>query len=287
MLRRNKVGLALLLLISCLAGNASAQGRIVDHAGNVEITGFGPFRIESNGHFIGKGASGDKIHVVSHKQQLTVDGSSVEGNLSGTRQTEYSVQEMTLGGGVKVVVHRRSTRSASVETATITGETAVYTAANQHLKVTGSIHISDEDPGADQSLVASGSSADLELSNVIEKVGSEPRAIRNATLEGPVVMDLHGTRLDTDAKGVKKRVKFITHGTGDHMVYNDAERTLTLKGHVNITGDDPGLGGEIQNVSSATIHLTATGEAESIDLNGDPVGKTTLRQKELGGKRRK
>ena len=81
-----------------------------------------------------------------------------------------------------------------------------------------------------------------------------------------------------------KRVPFTSHATADRMDFNDEARTITLTGHVHLTGDDPGMLGDM-DATTVTVHLNTDGSIDSIEGNADP-GRTVITNKSGGGRRK-
>jgi lipopolysaccharide export system protein LptA len=269
--------------VAIVASRGAAQqgASFKDHAGNMQVTGLRSFRIESSGHFVGI-AAGDKIHATWKKQALKVDCSKIEGNVGGSSDKGYVLQKATMGGGVQAVATRPSSNAQSNQTQTsrITGETATYVASQELLHVTGGVDVHSQDPGASQTLHAVGSSGDLILSGP----AAATRAVRSATLEGPVTLDMSGTRLTSEEGKAPQRIPFTMHGLADRMMFDDVTRTVTMIGHVRITGDDPTIGGDVV-ADKEVLYLNADGSVSSVELEGDP-GKTVYRDKKAGGSRR-
>lgn len=229
------------------------------------------------GHFMFEAPAGSKIHAVFSAQQLTIDCGKIEGNWLGDPRNAQ-LENATMTGGVRAELSRHSQNpsSSQLQSTVVTGDTATFTNVGYALHVVGGVHVVTSDPGAEQSLDLTGSSADIELS----KPHTSTRAVQSATINGPVKFEMHGMR--TEASNAPKRVPFTINGVADRATFNDAARTITLIGHVHVTADDPAMGGD-QDVDKETIHLAEDGSVDYVEGEGNP-GTTVIRQKGTGGK---
>ncbi len=262
---------------------APVQGpEIRDKTGGTWVRGWSKMRYEkqpgNKGRYIVRANPGKRI-LGSWKQE----GMEIEvGDLDfifTTSNGTFDLQSATMGGTIEATFTRPSSNAASktMQTANIKAGSADYSDTKSTIDVRGGVNLASNDPGSNQSMTASGSSGVINLS----KPGSKGNVVQLATLAGPVVMKLNGTRRGDDGKPQK----YDVNGWADRMVFNDAAHTVTFTGNVKITGDDPSLGGQISGVSKVLITFSATGEIESIDMDGDP-GTTTISDKRKGGGKR-
>lgn len=280
--RERGISLYAALAIAFCAVSAGADPLFVrrDRQGqdDVVVKNYASFRVDRSGHFIFKAKTGDKITGIWNSQAMTLEAAKVEGSWSGNQKVGMTIETATLTGSVRAVAKRPSQQAGSSElqTTVVTGDSATFNNVGFALHVLGSVHLTNDDPGAQQALDATGSSADIELT----RAHSPGRAVHSATIEGPVKFEMHGIRTDNSTTP-PKRLPFTINGVADRMLYNDTARTVTLIGHVHVTADDPTLGGD-QNVDRETLHLNPDGSVESVEGEGNP-GTTTYRAKSLGG----
>ncbi len=285
--------LGLGLFAACFAGLAGAyespslpkaQGpEIRDKSGSTWVRGWSKVRYEklSDGKlkYIVRANPGKRILGSWKQEGMEIEVGELDFVVVPTGGT-FDLQTATMGGSIDVTITRPSANASSkvAQTAHIKAGSADYLGAKSTVDVKGGVTLTQADPGANQNMTATGSSGTITLS----KPGTKDRSVQQATLSGPVVMKLSGTRKGDDGKPQK----YDVNGIADKMVFNDAQHTVIFTGNVKITGDDPSLGGQISGVSRVVITFLASGEIDSIDMEGDPVGTTTVSDKRKGGGKR-
>lgn len=287
MRKRNRIAIAVTgLAFAALVAAKSTQGEPTvfrDKKGDLSLTGVGSFhfeRIDSNhSRVVLKARDGGKVHLVSQARRMQMEGSTVDATLSPDSSGSLSLNSATVSGGVHAVVKRPSSQAGAkdLQTATIDASTAVYTAGEETIKVSGSVVITDSDPAASQQFHATGSSGLLRLSPATNK----GRVMRDGNLQGPVELHVSGKRAERSANGARTLVPMKMDGTCDRMEFADAGQTVRMIGHVHLDTDDPTFPATL-TTQTITIHLTAGGEVESIDSDGP--GETTFKEGMLTGK---
>jgi len=248
--------------------------------GDAVVTGFGKWRVTSgaNGtkHFVILASQSKKLHLDSKAKGLKADCSKAEGDVTANNQLETA----TMSGGVHVEISRPSSEKTSKipQVAVADGETATYTEGTNKLHVSGGVTIHDDDPGADRSLNAVGTAADLLLS----PQGSRGEALQSGTMSGPVKLIMKGLRTVAAVDGhAAAKAPFTINSKSDRASFDYVARTITLTGHVHMTSDDPSA--PESYVSSEKIHLNQDGSIDSVEGEGDP-GTTTIDIGNGGGK---
>lgn len=273
---------ALAGLTAALAVSQSGQTKITeikDKAGNMWVRGFAKMRLERIGanqlKYTVSTATGKKLQATWTKENIRIESGGLECLVLRDKDNAYRLQTATMSGGIVADFIRASANAQSKEnqTAKIQAASADYDGSKDTVTVKGNVTLTRTDPGAGQTMTATGASGTIQLS----EQGASANAVKAATLNGPVKLTMTGVRDGDDGKPVK----FTLTGLADRMVFNDAARTIVFTGNVRISGDDPTLGGDISGVNVATVKLTKDGEIESIDLEGDP-GKTVVQDKRKG-----
>lgn len=276
------VGLAgLIVTLSAQGGQSKpdAVNYIGDRQGT-SITGWEKARYENAGgglrKFIVRPAAGGRIVGVWAKENLRADVGALDAVMSVGKEGAFELVSATMSSGIVADFTRPSSNpdAKSNQTVNVRAASAEYVSAKNEIEIRGGIHVERKDPGAGESLVATGSSGVLTLS----AEGSKTNALKSAVLNGPVDLTLNGRRKGDD----EKLQPYMMKGHADKVVFNDAARTIVFTGNVKLSGNDPGLGGEISGVHTATVTLTKSGEIDSIDLEGNP-GKTVITDKKGGG----
>lgn len=276
-------------LAAAAAGIAVSQSstpvqvpEIKDKAGNMWVRGFSKMSYQNLGSnrlkFTVSTLAGKKLLATWAKENIRVESGGLECLVLLDKDKAYRLQTATMTGGIAADFVRASANLASKEkqTANIRAASADYDGSKSEVTVRGNVTLTRSDPGASQTMNASGSSGVIALS----PQGAAANAVRAATLNGPVKLTMTGVRAGDDGKPAK----YNLIGDADRMVFDDAKRTIVFTGNVRISGDDPSLGGDISGVNNATVTLTKEGEIESIELEGDP-GKTVVQDKRGGGSR--
>lgn len=256
---------------------------IGDNAGNMSVTGFSSWRTKKleNGQWKITVRTGQGKRIVGKwvKQKMNVEVGELDAIVDVQKDGAKMLVSASMAGQIVANFARKSTNASSTEpqTVDVRAASAEFTAARNEVEVKGGLTLTRTDPGARESMTATGSSGVITLS----ELGATSNAVKTAVLNGPVVMKMNGQRKGDDGKPQA----YVLTGSADKMVFNDAAHTVVFTGNVKITGDDPGLGGEISGVHTATITFAKTGEIESIDLEGDP-GRTVIADKKKGGGKR-
>lgn len=269
------------LMVGLATSQSSTQvPEIRDKAGNMWVRGFSKMRSENLGggkfKFTVATAAGKKLLATWSKENINLEAGALECLVVLDKAKAYRLQTAEMTGGILADFVRASANAQSKEAqkATIRAGEASYDGDKDTVTVRSNVTLVRTDPGAGQSMTATGSSGTIQLS----EQGAAANAVSAATLNGPVKLTMTGVRDGDDGKPVK----YALNGFGDKMVFNDAARTIVFSGNVRISGDDPSLGGDISGVRIATVQLTKNGEIESIELEGDP-GKTVVQDKRKGG----
>lgn len=243
----------------------------------MSITGIANARQERNKNsltFRAAAVEGKNLVGIWKSQGLRIEAPKIEGAASLKQGVGLELSDATMSGGVKLVAERPSSVVGSKEkqTATITAPTATFEMPTNKITAKGNVTITNSDPAASQKLTAKGSSGVITL----EDQTTKRKAIRTAVLEGPVSLDLHGVREESEDGKPKKKIPYVVTGRAGRMVFDAATRTITLKGDVFVSSDDPVLGGDVR-ATKAIIELDEAGEVKAIDLSGP--GQTTYREK--------
>lgn len=279
-MRNQSVKTATMLVIFCSVAIALAQsgGMFKDKAGNMEVRNIKSWRIQPDGKgrikFIGVGSP--TLRGSWRAQRLTISAGSLEAFVSADEKNAYALNTATMSGGVQVV--RESPGSAGgTQAATVKSSSATYTAKEQRVDAKGNVSLHSEDPSVGRTLHATGSSGIILLGDASAR---EPSVLQ-ATLAGPVVMKMNAIRQVTE-DGVTRKVPYRFDGSADRMEFDAAQRTVTLIGNVNLSGDDPVLAGAEIQAARAVITLLANGEVEAVDFDGEP-GRTVYKGLDSGG----
>lgn len=276
-LRNSRLALALGLITAAsfsFAPNGAQGTRFADKAGNMEIVGIKNLKLMPKENAFR--ASGT-LRGTWKSQGLTLEAKTIEGKLK-VEGNSRTLLKGTLGGGVEVTAVRNSSNPASnqKQTVNIKSTTATYDGNGQIVQADGGIDMHSSDPGAEQELDASGSSGTVNLT----EMGSKAGVVSSAVLKGPVKMKMRG-KAETTENGKTTRAPFFIDGRGDRMEYSSTARTIVLTGNVHIDGDHPSIMGSIDAIK-AIITLSATGDVESLEFEGEP-GRTVYEEKKSGG----
>jgi lipopolysaccharide export system protein LptA len=259
------IGLSLCLIgYSAASQNEESRATFADGS----VSGFQGYKVTSTAegrHFLMVHAPGTLIHLVSTKNRFKATCARAEGNITNQR----ILVDATLSGGVHASVERPSGErgSSATQTATADGAKAIYSAANNTLDLEDSVVIHDDDPGTNRKMTATGSSAQVNLT----PQGSSGDPFRSLLLEGPVRINITGTRLDNETK---KRVPFVINTTSSHASFDNVRRIIVLEGKVHVKSDDPTFLGEESGIAKETITLNPDGSVNTVEANGP--GASTL-----------
>ncbi|HMS56053.1 MAG TPA: hypothetical protein PKA27_11700 [Fimbriimonadaceae bacterium] len=257
------------------------QGSIKDAKGNMSITGIANARQERKGNslsFKAGSAEGHNLIGIWKSQGLRIESPRIDGTANLKEGVGLELSEATMTGGVKVIAERPSSIVGAKEkqTATITTPSATLDLGGNKVTTKGSVTIVNDDPAANQKMVAKGTSGVI----VLEDVSTRRKAVKSATLEGPVSLDLTGQREEGEAGKPKRKIPYLVKGRAGRLVFDAVARTITLTGDVFVSSDDPVIGGDVR-ATKAVIELDEAGEVKAIDLSGP--GQTTYREKGGGG----
>lgn len=190
---------------------------------------------------------------------------------------DNSLVSANMTGGIKV------TSKKGNDSIAVTASSADYTDSDQKLIVNGSIVL--DRTGADASkLHAEGSGGTI----LLDRAAKGDKMIKSATIGGRINFRMTGMRSD---EGDAKKSSYFVNASAGKLIYNEAERKITMSDNVQISGNDPSLVTSMSNVESITMTLTADRQIDTIELEGSP-GKTVFEQKKTtggggGGKKRK
>jgi lipopolysaccharide export system protein LptA len=266
---RNRNASSILFGLAIGGAALAVQGPMMQQ-GDAKLTNFGPYSTTINPktgdkHFVVERNANSKLRLHSESKGLDALCDKAEGDVS----SKNLLTDVTFSGGVKVTLVRKSAEATSSEKqkATVDGSTARYTASSNVIHVQGRVTIHDDDPGAGRSLVATGSSADLSLS----PQGSKEQILESGVLYGPVVTNITGVRA---VEGSTKKAPFHIHTTSAHAMFDNAARTLTLVGNVNVESDVQGLAES--GIARETMHFDAEGSVDRVEGSGGEPGITTI-----------
>lgn len=273
---KGRVGLALAALCAIALAQSPSSGSFKDKAGNMEVRRIKSWRIqpEKNGVVRCTFVGGPLLEGSWKEQRMRIMAASLEATVQGDASKAYTLVKGTMSGQVTVTVQRGE--ASRTRTVTLRAGSATYTAGDQKVMAERGITVDSDDPAADQTLHATGSSGTLHLS----PPGSQT-ALEAAILSGPVTMKLVSSRV-VEEGGKTRRVPYTVNGSGNRLEYDAKARTIALIGNVVISGDDPVFGADVE-AAKATITLTTSGEIEIVDFEGDPTGRTSFSSKNLGG----
>jgi lipopolysaccharide export system protein LptA len=270
--RKNSVLAAVMLCLSCAIYGAVQGPRITNADGY--ISGFLNQHITiktDSAHFLVIHAPGSQIHIVSTVRHFEATCNQAEGDI-----VKHILADATLSGDVHAVVQRPSSAKGSgTQTATADGSKAIYSAENNTLDMEDSVVLHDTDPGVNREVTATGSSAQVSLS----PQGSTGDAFRSVILQGPVKMDMKGTRLDS---ATSKRVPYSIHATSRRATFDNIRRIVVLEGNVHVISNDPNMPGDESGISKETITLNPDGSVNTVDAEGNP-GASTISPETLKG----
>lgn len=272
---RSKV-IALALVASAFAiAQQDKPSSFKDKAGNMSLANVGPWQLRfpdrTTASFKASGFKGGKLTGTWKSQgiQIVSVGLSGKAKVNGNQLT---LESATMTGGYTMT----STKGESVST--VSGPSAEYNAVEESVETVNPVHIVTSNAKTGSTMDAKGSSAKVFLSK--DQKGPL-EGVSSATMQGPIIMVLTGTREEKDEKtGKVKTMPFRVDAKGSKMTYSAQARTITLTGNVVVNGDDPVFGGDIR-ANKAVITLTEKGEVESIDMDGP--GETVYRDKKGGG----
>jgi lipopolysaccharide export system protein LptA len=203
-------------------------------------------------------------------ERMRATGASGQVLLTPQGSRERGIRTATLQGGVTMNMDAPQT------TATGKASRLDFNQQKGQVDFSGNVALSRTIRASGQSMDLSGQSGRLLL-------GSDSLDVQSGQLEGNVAVVVKGTRQERQNGGAQ-RVPYTINGKSNRLQFSDAERTIIFTGNVAMTGDDPHIGGEIQNVGRAVFHLNAAGEVNRVEMQGDP-GRTVIDDRRLGGGR--
>lgn len=180
-------------------------------------------------------------------------------------------------GGIKVTSKKGS------DTIVVSAPSADYTDSDQKLIVNGAI-VMDRNSADGSKLHAEGNTGTI----ILDRAAKGDKMIKSATIGGRIVFRMTGMRSN---EGEEKKSSFFVNASAGRLVYNEAERKITMSDNVQLSGNDPSLVTSMSNVESIVITLTEDRQIDTVELEGSP-GKTVFEQKKTtggggGGKKRK
>jgi lipopolysaccharide export system protein LptA len=261
-------------LVVILAASLIAQtGKIAtwsDNVGNMTVENWTSWRIKKVGDttYTFKGI-GNPFKGIWKKQGLTVRGKSVEGTVEKDEKGAMQLMDATIDAVVDATL--TETPEPGVERTTVLHcQKIVFDGEKSTATLTGGVEVISKSPSESQTLEIKGSKATLDLVPFNEK---SDWPIKSGEISGPVTMRLD--TLERDKKGKEKPKKIVVTGKASRIVFNDAARTVTLYGAVELDGSDTVIGSNV-TATKAVITLDEKREIVDVELSGDP-GKSTLR----------
>jgi hypothetical protein len=208
-------------------------------------------------------------------QGLTMRGQTIRGVAQRNARGAFALTSATVEGSVEAVLTR--TRAQETRVTTLTAPRVEYTASATESGATlsGPMSVVSAVAPTGERFELRGSAARLALTPLGERAAFP---IRRATVDGPVNFSLLTTRQVREGPQTVRRPVRID-GRADLAVYDDAARTLTLRGNVNVEGDDTVIGGRAQ-ADVAVVRLDEARQVAGIDLEGDP-GTSVIRDRGL------
>lgn len=227
-------------------------------------------------------STGRPVKAVWGQKKTTIECLELSGIASREGKQDLEIETAQMKGGVTMVSTTASSnrQSASPQTVVLKANEADYTAPTGIVKLSGTVTVNNDDPGANRKMTMRGSSATVTLS---PNLNQPDRAIRSVIMEGPVTFTITGVRDVRDAKtGKKTAVPVVIEGRANRLTYDGTERKLSLTGNVRISSDDPLLSGTTEGLNDATIVFNEKFDPVSVEMNGDP-GTSSIQPKK-GGK---
>ncbi len=285
------ITLAATLVVGTIGACIAVQGvpeknSFQDKARNMVVRNIGGWRTERADpkkkeliQFFAKALPNKKLEATWKKQRILIIALSINGTMRYDGQT-LELLSATMTGGVETTVARDSVEPGAKEPqiTKIDSPAASYEAGTATLTASGGLTLTNTDKSAARSLTIRGANGTIGLTDVKAKA----TGIEDATINGPVTMEMTGLRQEKDPKtGKPIKVSYTVTGRSDKLVYSASKRTVTLTGNVIVTGDDPMLGGDLR-ATRAVLTLDADGELVSVDFDGP--GETVLKDKKGGGR---
>lgn len=227
-------------------------------------------------------ATGNPVRGEWGDRKTTLECLELSGIAAREGKKDLEIETATMKNEVKMVIsaHSSNKKSNKPQTVTLQSNTGSYTASTGIVKMDGLVVVSNEDAGASRTLVLNGSDATVRLA---PNLNDPDKAILAAELKGPVTFEVNGVRDVKDPKtGKSESAPVVIKGKADQLVYDAEKRTLSLKGHVSLTSDDPLLSGTTEGLNNATIEFNEKFDPIGVEMNGDP-GSSTVQPKK-GGK---
>lgn len=266
----------LALALVAVAAIAAAQSVTVwkDAAGNMVVRNLSSWRATrvSDKAISFKGL-GKPFEASWKEQGLTVRATTMEGLAEKDDKGAYQLQRATIEGIASAAIEE--TVDGSVRTTEIRCKTIRYDGVGSKADLEGPVRVVSKVPAQSQSLELTGSSAHLGLTPIGEKADWP---LRSGTIEGPVTMRLDS--VERDPKGEAEPRKVRVTGKANRATFNDAARTITLTGRVELEGTDSIIGAEVK-ADRVVITLDERREIVDIEFTGSP-GESRLRD---GGRR--
>jgi lipopolysaccharide export system protein LptA len=266
----------LALALAGLSVSAAAQNVTVwrDSAGNMVVRNLSSWRAtrQSENTIVFKGL-GSPFEATWKEQGLTVRAASMEGTAQKDEKGAYQLHKAAIQDVASATIEE--TVNGSVRTTELRCKAIQYDGVDSKAQLTGPVRIVSRVPAQSQSLEITGSVAQLALTPIGEK---SEWPLRSATIEGPITMRLDSVERDPAGKAEPRKVQVT--GKASRASFNDAARTVTLTGKVELEGSDSLIGAEVK-ADRVVITLNERREIVDIEFSGNP-GQSRLRD---GGSR--
>ncbi|MCK6632663.1 MAG: hypothetical protein L6Q31_09860 [Fimbriimonadaceae bacterium] len=265
---RLAIGLGIVLLA---ATTLAQDGVFVDKRNNMSVKNWTSFVIhrvsDSLVEFKGEGKP---LQAEWAGQRIELRTNSLSGSASVQAEGLLTLISADLQGAVWARQKLPSAQGASaVQSVEVEAGSATYLAQSFTWTLKSAVALRQSDPAAGVSFSAKGNSGSAAL--------AAPNAAKPARF-GMTQFELKG---GVTFQWTRKEVKegqaqtSTLKGSTDHLVFENAKGTLTLRGNVSLDGDSPALLGAV-SASVATLTLDAEGNVTKIEFEGSP-GKTVLK----------
>lgn len=265
---RTPLGLGLALL----SATAFAQdGVFVDKRNNMSVRNWSSFVIhrvsDSLVEFKGEGKP---LQAEWASQRIEFRANSLSGSASVQAEGLLALISADLQGAVWARQKLPSAKAApALQSVEVEAGTASYLAKSLTWNLKTAVALKQSDLAAGVSFSAKGNSGSATLAPA--NAPKPPRfGMTQFEMRGGVTFQWSRKEEKEDQPQTS-----TLRGSADHLVFENAKGTLTLRGNVSLDGDSPALLGAV-SASVATLTLDEEGNVTKIEFEGSP-GKTVLK----------
>jgi lipopolysaccharide export system protein LptA len=260
-----------------------------DRAGNMKLSNMPSWRASvdrSNPNrytFRGRATTGTVLGEWD-AQNMTIRAKQIEGS-SRRVGNKMELENAELTGGVTVTMTRPSARRGATQRQTVTtkADSMDLNGNTNTLTMKGGVTMTQDDPGAESSMTATGATGVAVLTDAEDKNAKGP--VQSANLSGNAKITVNSARTVTEG-GQRRKVQYQIVSTASRVQFQLLKTgqdygTITLTGNVVIAGNDPILFGEMRGYDRVVITLDS--EMQPVDIEaGEGRGTTTVTQKGRG-----